>query len=146
MPVVLADNRMFNRGWKFNLLAETGQFNKQMYAIAVMYMMFAFTMGSFSLVGATSFNIMTLIYSIVAFFSFLNLSYVRDFDAIQVNITPIIMTVIGIINMVSGSGETLPMIATGGMTAALMADSYFGARYRDDTDEIEFNALEQFGR
>jgi len=28
------------------------------------------------------------------------------------------------------------MVATGGMTAALMADSYFGARYSDDTDEI----------
>ena len=34
------------------------------------------------------------------------------------------------------------MVATGGMTAALMADSYFGARYSDNTDEIQFNALE----
>jgi len=45
------------------------------------------------------------------------------------------MSVIGILNLTAG-GEILPMITTGGMTAALMADSYFGARYQDDTDVI----------
>lgn len=82
MPEIIADNRMFNRGWKFNLFNVDGQFNKQMYGIAVIYMMFAFDMGSFALEGPNAFNIMTLIYSIVAFFSFFNLSYIRDFDAI----------------------------------------------------------------
>jgi|TARA_B110001450_G_C17241275_1_gene327601 hypothetical protein len=52
------------------------------------------------------------------------------------------MSAIGIINMATGSLETIPMIATGGMTAALMADSYFGARYNDENENIEFNALE----
>mgnify|MGYP006095351149 CR=1 FL=1 len=112
-----------------------------MYGIAVIYMMFAFDLSSFAAEGPNAFNIMTLIYSIVAFFSFFNLSYIRDFDAIQVNITPVIMSAIGIINLASG-GETIPMIATGGMTAALMADSYFGARYNDENENIEFNALE----
>jgi hypothetical protein len=55
------------------------------------------------------------------------------------------MTVIGILNMTQG-GEILPMITTGGMTAALMADSYFGVRYQDHTDEINFSAVELFGR
>ena len=47
-----------------------------------------------------------------------------------------IMTVIGILNMTGGTGETLPLVATGWMTAALMADSYFGARYSDESEEI----------
>jgi hypothetical protein len=45
------------------------------------------------------------------------------------------MSVIGILNLAQG-GEVLPMVATGGMTAALVADSYFGARYSDDSDVI----------
>lgn len=135
MPEALVENRYFNRGWKFNMLEHSEQFNKQMYAVAVIFMMFAFCLPSFAFEGANSFNIMVLIYSMIAMFSFLNLSYVRDFDAIQVNATPIIMSVIGLLNMTQG-GEVLPMVATGGMTAALMADSYFGARYSDDTDEI----------
>ena len=45
------------------------------------------------------------------------------------------MSVIGVLNMVQG-GEALPMIANGGMTAALVADSYFGARYSDESDVI----------
>lgn len=53
-----------------------------MYAIAVIFMMFAFAMSGFALAGPTSFNIMVTIYSIIAMLSFLNLSYVRDFDAI----------------------------------------------------------------
>lgn len=95
--------------------------------------MFAFSLSSFALLGPCSFNILVLIYSLIAFFSFMNLEYVRDFDAIQVNITPILMSIVGIFNLFAG-GEVLPMIATGGMTAALMADSYFGVRYTDDSD------------
>lgn len=45
------------------------------------------------------------------------------------------MTIIGVFNLAAG-GEILPMIATGGMTAALAADSYCAIRYSDDTDEI----------
>ena len=82
MPEALVENRLFNRGWKFNMLEHSDQFNKQMYAIAVIFMMFAFAMSGFALAGPTSFNIMVTIYSIIAMFSFLNLSYVRDFDAI----------------------------------------------------------------
>lgn len=99
MPAVLAENRYFNRGWKFNMLEHSDQFNKQMYALVVIFMMMAFVFPSFAFVGPNSFNIMVLIYSFIALFSFLNLSYVRDFDAIQVNITPIIMSVIGLLNM-----------------------------------------------
>jgi hypothetical protein len=82
MPEALAENRMFNRGWKFNMLEHSDQFNKQMYAIAVIFMMMAFCFPSFAFEGATSFNLMVLIYSFIAMFSFFNLSYVRDFDAI----------------------------------------------------------------
>ena len=32
------------------------------------------------------------------------------------------------------------------MTLALIADSYFGIRYTEDSDEIEFNFMEQFSR
>lgn len=70
-----------------------------MYALVVIFMMMAFVFPSFAFVGPNAFNIMVLIYSFIALFSFLNLSYVRDFDAIQVNITPIIMSVIGLLNM-----------------------------------------------
>jgi hypothetical protein len=55
------------------------------------------------------------------------------------------MTVIGAFNIAAG-GEVLPMVATTGMTAALAADSYFAVRYTDDSDQIEFNPLERFGR
>jgi hypothetical protein len=82
MPDIIADNRMFNRGWKFNMLEHSEQFNKQMWAIACIFMMMAFVFPSFAFEGPTAFNVMVLIYSMIAMLSFLNLSYVRDFDAI----------------------------------------------------------------
>lgn len=48
MPEIIANNSMFNRGWKFNLFNVQNQFYKQMYGIAVIYMMFAFDMASFA--------------------------------------------------------------------------------------------------
>lgn len=73
---------MFNRGWKFDMLNHTDQFDKQLSALMVIFMMFAFALSSFALGGPGSFNILVLIYSMIAAFSFFNLEYVRDFDAI----------------------------------------------------------------
>lgn len=36
--------------------------------------------------------------------------------------------------------------ATTGMTITLIADSYYALRYKDESDQIEFNAVELFAR
>jgi len=68
------------------------------------------------------------------------MAYVRDFDVVQSNITPITLTVIGLTHL---NGFEFTKV---GMTLALMADSYFALRYNDFSDEIEYNALELFAQ
>lgn len=83
------------------------------------------------------FSIIVLSYSIVCMFSFLNIVYVRDFEAIQVNITPIILSIAGLIAIVQAFSYSLL-----GMVIALMADSFFAIRFKENTDEIEYKIFE----
>lgn len=92
--------------------------------------------------SSTTFGSIVLAYSLICLTCFMNLDYIRDFDAIQVNATPIILSVIGLLNM-AAHGVHLPLL---GMNVALMADSYFALRYDDNSDEIDYNALEMLFR
>ena len=82
---------------------------------------------------------MVLAYSIICLFAFFNLTYVRDFDAIQINATPMILSVIGILAMMSRF-DTCSL----GMSAALIADGYFALKFKDNSDKIKYTPIELF--
>ncbi len=85
------------------------------------------------------FSIMVLSYSLICMFSFFNAIYIRDFEAIQVNITPIILSIAGLIALLQNF--TYPLL---GMIIALIADSFFAIRFKENIDVIEYNLFEQF--
>lgn len=72
-------------------------------------------------------------------FSYFNVAYVRDFDALQVNFTPLVLTVCGIVGMQKSFDFYLL-----GMVLALIADSYFALRFKDHSDKINFSVIERF--
>ena len=45
--------------------------------------------------GQSCYSMMVLIYCLISMFSMFNVSYVRDFDALQVNLTPMLLGVTG---------------------------------------------------
>jgi len=66
--------------------------------------------------------------------------YVRDFDVIQVNFTPMMMTLIGVhLSITEEFSYTLI-----GLTASLLADSFFALRYQEMSDSIEYTPFEKF--
>lgn len=71
-----------------------------------------------------SYGVIGMIYSLICLFSYFNISYVRDFDTVQVNFTPIILSIAGVLALQKGFEVMLF-----GMVASLMADSYFGLRF-----------------
>jgi hypothetical protein len=85
--------------------------------------------------------ITVLAYSSICLFSFLNVSYVRDFDVVQINVTPISLALIGLIS-VFGNYE----FSISGMTIALIADAYCALRYKESSDSIEYNVFELFAQ
>jgi hypothetical protein len=80
-------------------------------------------------------------YSVICLFSFMNVSYVRDFEVVQINFTPISLAVFGLTN-VMGRFD----FATLGMTLALVFDSYYALRFKETSDSIEYNAFELFAQ
>jgi hypothetical protein len=84
-----------------------------------------------------SFSIIVLSYSVICLFSFLNIIYVRDFDAIQVNITPIVLSIAGLIGLIQNF--SYPML---GINLALVADSFFAIRLKENNDVIQYNLFE----
>lgn len=80
-----------------------------------------------------------LVYSLICLFSMLNISYVRDFDALQVNLTPIMLALTGM--MTSLQNPSAPAI---GLTISTGMDAYFALRYRESTDHIDFSPVERF--
>jgi len=62
-------------------------------------------------------------------FSYFNIAYVRDFNALQVNFTPIMLTVCGAMSLLKSCDFFLI-----GMVISLMADSYFALRYSENND------------
>jgi hypothetical protein len=71
----------------------------------------------------------------------MNVSDVRDFDVVQINVTPITLAIVGLTS-VMGNAD----IATLGMTLSLIADSYFALRYKETSDSIEYNLFELFAQ
>ena len=82
---------------------------------------------------------MVLAYSVICLFAFFNLTYVRDFDAIQINATPMILSVMGILAIMTQFD-----ICSLGMSVALVADGYFALRYKDNSDKIKYTPIELF--
>jgi hypothetical protein len=64
-------------------------------------------------------------------FSFMNLTYVRDFDVIQINMTPILLSIAALIAI-----QRQFEFALFGMTIALLTDSYCAIRFKTDSDKI----------
>lgn len=87
----------------------------------------------------TSFGVIVFLYSIICLISFTNLSYVRDFDALQVNFTPIVLSIAGILAIQKGFEVMLF-----GAIVSLIADSYFAIRFKDEEDCIDYTSIEQF--
>ena len=63
----------------------------------------------------------------------------RDFEALQVNITPITLAFAGMMGM--QSNFSVPLL---GMVIALIADSYFALRFKDEDDFIQYTPIEKF--
>jgi hypothetical protein len=81
-------------------------------------------------------------YSLISLFSFFNVSYVRDFDALQVNIVPIALTLISFLHLQHTGLE----YGIAGITLTLFADAYLGQRYKENSDKIDFYLYEMFSR
>lgn len=86
-------------------------------------------------------SIVVFVYSMVSLFAFMNLTYVRDFDALQINFTPMALSIISTIHLMRASDFTLI-----GMTISLLADSYFALRFKDNSDKINYTPIENFAR
>lgn len=86
------------------------------------------------------YSIVVLTYCSICMFSYFNVTYVRDFDALQVNFTPLMLTVCGLVSLAEGNYDFFLM----GMVISLIADSYFALRFKDGTDKIKFSVLERF--
>ena len=65
-------------------------------------------------------------YSAICLFSFFNVTYVRDFEALQVNFTPIMLAVCGIVALERQYDFYLFC-----MVLSLLADSYFALRFKE---------------
>ena len=104
--------------------------------------MLGFALGGLIVGDNEAFSILSLVYSLIALFGYFNVTYVRDFDAIQVNAAPMMLATVGAFNCVTGGYNYSSL----GMTLSLIMDSYFGMRYREEEEHIEYNALELFAR
>ena len=146
VPEALKDTvlkqKLFNQGWKYNLFDVKGQMWKQLFAVAVIFAMLHFSLVGLVMTKEKSFAAVVLTYSLICMATFLNLSPVRDFEAIAVNFTPVALAIAGCVAMLS-HGANYSLL---GMTLSLVADSYFGLRYTQDSDNIEFNIIELFCR
>lgn len=132
--------KVFTKGWKFSLFNEQSKVFKQISAISVIFCLIYF-----SLVGVVSntgnLSMIVFVYSMICLFSFFNVTYVRDFDALQINFTPMVLTVAGIISLQREFDYSKL-----GMTVALLADSYFALRFKEKEDGITFSPIENFAR
>jgi hypothetical protein len=145
LPSALKQNelsaKMFGKGWKFDLFNSVGQTQKVLAATSVIFAQLYFSLAALVMSEAPAMPITVFAYSLICLFSFLNLAYVRDFDVIQVNVTPISLAMLGLCSLMAHFDYT-----TLGMTMALVADSYFALRYKDESDQIEYTYMELFAQ
>jgi len=117
--------KLFTTGWKFDLFNQQGFINKQIAAIAVIFGLMQFSIVNLLLNDNLLFSLAVLGYSLVCLETFLNLTYIRDFDALQVNATPILLAFTGAALLIN-DGFSYALLGT---TAFLIADSFFALRY-----------------
>lgn len=145
LPTILKQNelsvKIFNKGWKFDLFNAKEQSSKVIAAASVIFAQLYFSFATLTMGSDSSLAITVFAYSMICLFSFMNVSYVRDFDVVQINFTPITLALVGITSLM-GTFE----YATLGMTLALMADSYYALRYKETSDSIEYNLIELFAQ
>ena len=87
LPQILKSNglmkKLFTYGWKFNLFNEMDSINKQLVAIAVILALFQFSIVDMLMNGQNNlFSATVLCYSLISLCTFLNLTYIRDFDVL----------------------------------------------------------------
>lgn len=87
-------------------------------------------------------SITVFVYAMISLFSFLNVTYIRDFDALQINVVPVVLSIAAITEMIH-SEQNLFLT---GMTVALIADSYFAMRYQQSNENIEYTNFELFAQ
>lgn len=145
LPTILKQNelsvKMFNKGWKFDLFNAKEQSSKVIAAASVIFAQLYFSFATLTMGSDSSLAITVFAYSMICLFSFMNVSYVRDFDVVQINFTPITLALVGITSLMESFEY-----ATLGMTLALMADSYYALRYKETSDSIEYNLIELFAQ
>ena len=115
---------------------------KQMFAVAVIFAMLHFSLVGLIMANEKSLAAVVLTYALISLATFLNLSQIRDFEAITVNFTPVALAIAGCVSLISHG----PNYSLVGMTLALSADGYLGVRYTQDSDKIKFNVIELFCR
>jgi len=132
--------KLFTRGWKFNIFNEQKFTQKAITATVVILAQFYFAINTIIRSDIhRSYAVIVLMYSLICLFSFTNLSYVRDFDAIQVNFTPIVLSIAGILSIQKGFE-----VMVFGTVISCIADAYFAMRFQEDKDQIEYTSVEQF--
>lgn len=100
---------------------------KALAAIIIIFTQFFFSLASIIMwqKDNLSLSLIVFTYAAICMFSYFNVSYVRDFDAIQVNFTPIALTICCIIAIQRHYSFFLL-----GMVISLAADSYFALRFK----------------
>ena len=85
------------------------------------------------------YSYLVLAYSLICLFSFFNVYDVSDFEALQVNVTPIVLSIAGLIGI--QSNFSYPIL---GMVLALVGDSYYALRFKEEEDFIQYTPIEKF--
>ena len=144
LPKILESNelttKMFSEGWKFDLFNSGKNTQKQLFGAAIIFAMVYFSLVE-TVMTHDTLSISVFVYSVICMFSYFNVTYVRDFDAMQINIVPIVLTIIAMIEVMHSSSLGFSLV---GMTTALLADSYFAMKYQSSSDKLEFNNFELF--
>jgi len=146
LPLILESNelttKMFSNGWKFDLFNNGTNTQKQLFGAAIIFAMAYFSMVE-SVMTQDTLSISVFVYSMICLFSFFNVTYVRDFDAMQINFVPIVLSIIAMIEVMHSSTLGFSLV---GMTTALIADSYFAMKYQSASKQLEFNNFELFAQ
>jgi len=119
-----------------------GQVQKQICAAMVIFLQFYTSVLGVIYQGQhLSLFLVTLTYSSICLFSFINLKLVRDVEIVQLNITTISLAVLSIILLNQEFTFTLLIL-----TLALLGDSYCALRFKEDSHKIKFTPIEEFAR
>jgi hypothetical protein len=144
LPKILESNelttKMFSEGWKFDLFNKSDSAQKQLFGAAIIFALVYFSIVQVVMAQDTL-SITVFVYAIICLFSYFNVTYVRDFDALQVNFVPVVLSLVSMIEAIHSNTLGLSLA---GMTTTLLADAYFAMKYQKSSNELEFNKFELF--